>query len=452
MYWGFSEAINLLESFHKHMDLNKEKNEINILLLGSGDPRHIIKTLSDSFNYPNVKLNFYMVEGISEIIARNLLLTIVALESNKTFSLTSKTNLFMDIYGNALTRPITHNYICSRANNLIKMITDEDYAAENYPFIKYDLLKYRERDGLENIFQFWLNKKENIFNASLYWENRLRALLKTRFDHRNGAFDWDLMMRLKDRGAQQICNQEYTYWRETGIAFTFPEFEYNAANKTFASGLVKTGNTYKHRGYLGDMTVGPFASFGLHCSDTKMLVSDHGRNQYRATDVTFRNLYEIFYKINERKSYIHDGTYSPAYGAATLQQSKIYQDKEITDINIQEYKEPLLNFSNFSLHLVSMDDIMKIGDCKHFQNMFDIAFVAQNYFSFVKDSFVNVLADECLVHFETRQISLHAKEDVAKFLEDIKLYAGQNKMECITKISVINKPYESICYKYLKYT
>lgn len=445
MFWGYSEALNLVELYQKNIQ-NDDINQINILLYGCGDPRHIIKTLSQSFHGPNIKINFYMVEGVLEILARNLLLTTVALENPENFSLTRKTHLYMDIFGNALTRPITHNYICSKAKNFIKMITDEDYAAENFPFIKFDLLKYRERDGLENIFLFWLNKVENIFNMPVYWETRLRGLLKTRYDHRKGAFDWDLMMCLKDRGATQICGQEYAYWRETGIAFTFPEFEYNAPNKTFGSGLVKNGSNYKHHGYVGDMIVGPYAPFGIRCNDCKMLASSHGTNQFRSTDVTFRNLYELFFEIHERKSYIHDGTYSPAYGTAKVQNSKIYHDNVKCDIDLENYEKPLINFMNFTLNFISLDDVIKIGEGRQFHEKFDVIFVAQNYFPLIKESFKNIFAEKLLIIFETRQISLLKKEDVAKFLAEIKSYAIQVGLEAVTKCSV-NKPFNELIYK-----
>jgi len=35
------------------------------------------------------------------------------------------------------------------------------------------------------------------------WNNRLRQYLGTRYDTRNGAFDWDLSMKLGDLGVSK---------------------------------------------------------------------------------------------------------------------------------------------------------------------------------------------------------------------------------------------------------
>lgn len=155
MFWGFCEALDLYSEYQSMMKgtIGEDGNklEINILLYGGGDPRFMLKTLAKSYKHC-VKINFYVVDGCLEIMARNMLLLNVALEPRTEFSLKAKTHAFMDLYGNSLLRPISHSYMCSKAKHFLNVITDLDYAKEKIPILKFDQLKYRERDALENIF------------------------------------------------------------------------------------------------------------------------------------------------------------------------------------------------------------------------------------------------------------------------------------------------------------
>lgn len=63
-----------------------------------------------------------------------------------------------------------------------------------------------------------------------------------RYDHRDGAFDWDYQMQLKAKpGGERVNYQEYKHWRETGVAFTWIETENTEPNLTFASGVASKG-------------------------------------------------------------------------------------------------------------------------------------------------------------------------------------------------------------------
>ena len=72
-WWGFSPATDLLQY------VKKDSEELNILLVGPGDVRHVLRTISEN---PAVKINFYIYEQQVESIARHLLL-LLALGSNK---------------------------------------------------------------------------------------------------------------------------------------------------------------------------------------------------------------------------------------------------------------------------------------------------------------------------------------------------------------------------------
>lgn len=451
MFWGFCEALDLYSEYRLSLKAtnggDENKSELNILLYGSGDPRFILKTLAKSYKH-GVKINFYVIEGCLEITARNMLLLNVALEPASEFSLKGKTHTFMDLYGNSLLRPISHSYMCSKAKHFLNVITDLDYAKEKIPILNFDQLKYRERDALENIFTFWLERKGNVFNITNYWENRNRNLLKTRYDNRHGVFDWDLQMRLKDYGAEQICSQEYKHWRDVGVAFVFPEYEQAMPNKTLAADLCRNGTLYRHRGYVGDITVGPFTTFGLKCDDAKLLRSEHGANFFRASDVTERNVFEIMYEIQERKSYTSSRSDLHQFGTTVLDMGTTMPpvNPECNEIELKKYDESTIPIDNLSITFLHLDDTMAVQNRETFKEFFDVVFVARNYLSFLKEDFANIFKDKCLIMFETRQYSTLSKEEIAEDLKKIKEYAKGLNLSPVTNYA-INKSLPMVKYK-----
>lgn len=66
--------------------------------------------------------------------------------------------------------------------------------------------QFRERDALEAIFRFWAGgeKGPEAFPMSRLWDSRLRHYLGSRYDARRGVSDWDLHMKLHDRGVRGL--------------------------------------------------------------------------------------------------------------------------------------------------------------------------------------------------------------------------------------------------------
>lgn len=67
-------------------------------------------------------------------------------------------------------------------------------------------LQFRERDALEAVFRFWSGgeKGPEVFPMSRLWDSRLRHYLGSRYDARRGVADWDLRMKLHDRGVRKL--------------------------------------------------------------------------------------------------------------------------------------------------------------------------------------------------------------------------------------------------------
>ncbi|XP_050095342.1 dynein axonemal assembly factor 3 homolog [Anopheles aquasalis] len=452
MFWGFSEALNFVEEYQKHLPKDGElPASLNILLFGSGDPRHVLATASKLFQNPQLTVHLYLVEGCIELIARHMLLVAVAFENPTQLSVRGKTDLFLDLFGNTLIRPFSSAYLNSKARVLTNIVTDPDYAERYAPIFDLEALKYKERDQLENVFHFWQNDEKHVFNIARYWDDRLRAQLGERYDHRDGAFDWDLQMRLRENGAKQICPQEYKHWRKTGVAFVFPEYEQSDPNRTFTVGLVRNGSTYQHRGSVGDNTTGPYISFGQRCPEERLMRSKHGVNDFRSTDITERNVHQIVYELEAREPYHFDPRDIHQFGAHQLDMGKALNahDTRVEQPRAVRYEEsPLLECTNFKLHFLSVEDVLHLQEGSRFRNHFDAVFVAYNYFSFLKDGFARTWNDEgCLLCLETRQLTTSSKEEITAHTESIKTWAKRNSLQPITNFA-INKPHSTLRYKH----
>ncbi|KAH8304135.1 hypothetical protein KR059_001313, partial [Drosophila kikkawai] len=464
MFWGLSSALDLYDEYLKAFKIKDEPqaeagekgaggddglSTLNILICGGADPRHVIKTLAKRYAHGvQPKLNIYVLDGCAEIIARNMLLLGIALEDPESFSLVSKAHLFMDLYGNAVIRPTSHHYMAAKGRTLLQIVTDNDKLQRLAPMLNIDGLKYKERDGLEMAFSFWQPQPWYVYEVTNYWEQRSRALLGSRYDHRNGAFDWDLSMTLKSRGGEQICSQEYRYWRESGVAFVFPEYEQCKPNKTLAAGLVRNGHTLLHRGYVGDIQTGPFCGFGLRSSEERMHNSVHGENDYRATDVTERNLMELFHELQTQTPYEHDPTRSRRYGSVQLLMTPLLTHQEADADRQTTYDRPWIPMPGITVHYVSPTEIVKLQQgAVRWNNMFDIVYVAYNYFTFLSQDFFKALRTQALMVLETKLLTVERREQVQEYETKAKEMMRQAGLKASINYQAINAKNMVLKYK-----
>jgi dynein assembly factor 3 len=305
MSWGHSPALDVQQHV-EDVSTVSEQHALNVLLVGVNDVRHLLRTIAQAYRHAaGRRLHFFVLESSVESLARHLLLIALTLEPADIFTPVQKAHTFLEIYGNTLVRPKTLEYIRHKANQLILMVTDPSYLKGRLPLLSLDQLKYKERDYLECTYKFWRSASQQDFDIINLWDTRLRTTLGVRYDSRQGLFDWDYHMKLNcsmERGTP-VTSQEYIGWRETGVAYRWPELaECTDTNVTFATGTLSQ-HTYRMCEYSGDQLTGPYVGFGMECEDSDMLRKYNNQFAKTATEISERNVTRIMYEIAYRKPY-----------------------------------------------------------------------------------------------------------------------------------------------------
>ncbi|KAF6287919.1 dynein axonemal assembly factor 3 [Rhinolophus ferrumequinum] len=303
-WWGLSPALDLqAESPPVDPDLQADTEhgtpQLDVLLLGSVDGRHLLRTLARVELWSPRRFRFYVLENNLEAVARHMLIFSLALEDPEKMGLQERSEAFLEVWGNTLLRPPVAAFVRAQADRLAHLVPEPDSLAEQLPWISLGALKFRERDVLEAVFRFWAGgeKGPEAFPMSRLWDSRLRHYLGSRYDARRGVSDWDLHMKLHDRGARVIHIREFRRWRDTGVAFELRDSSaYHVPNRTLASGrlLSHRGERVAARGYWGDIATGPFVAFGIEADDENLLRTSNGQPIKTAGEITLHNVTELF--------------------------------------------------------------------------------------------------------------------------------------------------------------
>ncbi|KAM6153825.1 dynein axonemal assembly factor 3 isoform 1-T2 [Erethizon dorsatum] len=352
-WWGLSPALDLQEespAVHLDTDAARAAPELDVLLLGSVDGRHLLRTLARAARWPRRRFNFYMLEHNLEAVARHMLLFSLALEDPEKMGLQERSETFLEVWGNALLRAPVAAFVRAQAARLALLVPEPDRLARELPWLRLCALKFRERDALEAVFRFWSGGERGpeAFPVGRLWDARVRHYLGSRYDARRGVSDWDLRMKLHDRGvsvggrrlgldprvwgrrlgpgsgsesrrpgapmpghlhlssspllpqALVIHTQEFRRWRDTGVAFELRDSSvYHVPNRTLASGRLLThrGERVAARGYWGDIATGPFVAFGIEADDQSLLQTRNGQPVKTAGEITQHNLTEVLREL-----------------------------------------------------------------------------------------------------------------------------------------------------------
>ncbi|XP_077169739.1 dynein axonemal assembly factor 3 isoform X2 [Paroedura picta] len=261
--------------------------------------------MCQAHRWPRRKISFYVLENNLEALGRQLLFLSLALEPLEKMGLQEKSETFLELMGNSLLRTQTAAYLQEKAGLFARYVTDPYLQQADLPALDLSALKFKERDQLEGIFRFWKNPDPRAFQMEQLWDLRLRQFLGTRYDARRGVCDWDLTMKLHERGAKVINSREFFRWRNTGVAFEMREAAYDTPNKTLASGrlLRHKGEQMPARGYWGDIATGPFISFGIETEEPSLLKTVNGLPSKSAQEISLHNVTALFYELSYRSRY-----------------------------------------------------------------------------------------------------------------------------------------------------
>uniref|UniRef100_A0A8D8YTG2 Dynein assembly factor 3, axonemal n=1 Tax=Cacopsylla melanoneura TaxID=428564 RepID=A0A8D8YTG2_9HEMI len=434
MWWGYTPAIDLQDYLIETK--GEEIPVLNILVIYGADARHILQTLAKKYKHPTRKIHFYVIEPLVDFLAKQMLLLTAALEPPQALGLQEKVRLFMEIYGNLLVRPPTVNYIIQKSRQLIHMVTDESFLDFRLPLVKLNMMKFKEIDALQNTFQFWFNN--TLFNVVHMWDIRLRRSLGVRYDHRDGAFDWDYQMQLKSKpGGERVNYQEYKHWRETGVAFTWLETENTEPNLTFATGVLAKGEKLVSQGYLGDITNGPFLGFGIDCEDKDLLKTANGICVKRSADIMERNLLRLFYELEQGKEYEHcAGGVDDELGVVIRDISKVDVNKvgdvvspreKPRDITKKKETYSALYIPKAQVHFLPCTSLHQFPQSSKFKNFFNMVYMSSTAVKMIGTHLNQLIEDNASVLIESKKYIVGiGKDEMSKFVDSVNELAKQN--------------------------
>ena len=436
MWWGFSEALDLLDevpdSSNSSSEPESKENVYNVLLIGQFDCRHVLKTLAQKYRHDlSISLNFYIYEPLLENVARQLLFLTLALEPPDRLGIVEKTLFFMELYGNVLLRPATKKYLTRVSKCLLNVVTNTNYNKKILPSIYLDNLKYKERDQLEVIFKYWASN-ENSFDIVTAWNERIRKDLGVRYDSRFGVYDWDYHMRYHCFGAEVLKSQEYQRFRERGMSYYFEDTDPCMPNNTLASAIFPSGSKILSYGYLGDITTGPYPAFGFHCEDEEMFKKVNGQLPKTATDVTERNLMRIFFELQNQKPFVPSSDNSdhciPVVYLDTSHKLKLISDlPESMDSNRIRIKDAWeeynsIDTNNCNIKFLPTTALKDYPQKLDYENFFDVVFICQTtVLKYLKPEMIKMFKSNCRILIDTPKYLLnYRKESLHEFKNNLK--------------------------------
>lgn len=235
-FYGLTPSIDWFKG--SEIDLSDDSKAVNVLLSECADIRHILASLSAAYPLAGDKtkvrakpITIYLHDKQLENLARALLFLTLICETS--LSKRERMELFLDLYSNCMIREKSDAYLQSVLNELIQLVTeDERCHSVLREMVKFDQLKFKDRDEIEDIISAWYSN--HPYDIEQLRDTRCRAHFKERYDVRKNIIDWDYTMYVK-KWAPLMNNREYMGWRQTGTAFETRLATNNTANRTFSS-------------------------------------------------------------------------------------------------------------------------------------------------------------------------------------------------------------------------
>ena len=150
-WWGQTPALDLLQDVRSAETKGDDgkPQEINVLLMGAGDVRHILRTVAvarrkAATGSVTPHIHFWVAERNVELLARQMLLLALAYAPSDQLGLQLKVEMFLELFGNSMIRSQTSEYLAATASRLIDLVTDPDLMEQHFPLVNLTALKFRE--------------------------------------------------------------------------------------------------------------------------------------------------------------------------------------------------------------------------------------------------------------------------------------------------------------------
>ncbi|TNN54299.1 Dynein assembly factor 3, axonemal [Liparis tanakae] len=396
-WWGYSPARDLLSLGERR---RARSTGSNITTKHSGAMRH------EQHVGP-----VWVVESSMELVARQLLLLYLALMPKESMGNNEKTEVFLEVFGNVEIRSQTEETLRRAATQLTASVTDTPEEA-THPALNTTLLKFKERDELARIFKSWIHPRPSSSSSGLMskaWDYRVRQHLGTRYDSKKSVFDWDLRMKLHEKGCGVINKQQYTQWRERGLAFEMREGVYQRTNPSLLSsrGFSQRGEKVFYTGYWGDIVSSPYLSFGIETEDQNLLKTQNGLHVKTAQDISVANVQELFRSLSSRGR-------CPTTSQAEAAEPSPEVDRTSVPVN------DLLPLTGISVTFLPSDSLHKLPEKLKYSHFFNAVYVSASCVHQLNPTVRRIAAPDAVLVVELARYILDlTKEQEAGFAERV---------------------------------
>ncbi|XP_062848763.1 dynein axonemal assembly factor 3-like isoform X2 [Trichomycterus rosablanca] len=365
-----------------------------------------------------------------EVVARQLLLLYISLTNPKIMGLQEKTEFFLEQFGNSEIRHQTEETLKSIAAQLSLSVTDTlSTDTHTHPCLDTSFLKFKERDELARIFKLWQCPPSTPVSVQKAWGARVRQHLGTRYDARKGCFDWDLTMKLHDRGCSVIHKLQYAKWRETGVAFELREGLYQIANQTLLSTRVfrHRGDRVGVRGYWGDIVSSPYLSFGIETENKDLLKTQNNQHLKTAQDISVWNIQALFTSLCNR-GHLHTSEPDRSQDSEDNHHFSVKESIEPASETQSEVKQPqssksqrtheldLMNLKDVTVSFLSLDSLAKLPVKSRYSHLFNAIYCSASMVHHLDSSLMQIAAPDALLMVELGKYLLDlSKEQEANF-------------------------------------